>query len=120
MKEKSAIDLYIEEFDGDVQERMIKIKAIINKILPEATEKMGYNMPTFHWYKNVVYFGASKNHIGFYPTSSGVVYFKTLSNEYKTTKGAIQFPNNKPIPYDLIEKTVLFRKQEIEKKYKGA
>lgn len=117
MKEKNVIDAYIDEFDGDIKERMIKIRTIINKILPEATEKMGYNMPTFHWHENVVHFAASKTHIGFYPTPSGVDYFKTLSSDYKTSKGTVQLPNNKPIPYDLIEKTVLFRRQEVEKKH---
>ena len=118
MKEKNVIDVYIDEFDGELKNRMEKIRAIINEILPEATEKIGYNMPTFYWHENVVHFAIAKDHIGFYPSPSGVECFKILSDEYKTSKGTVQFPNNKPIPYDLIEKTVLFRKQEIEKKYK--
>ena len=117
MSEKNVIDAYIDTYDGEVKKRMIKLKELILKVLPEATEKLSYQMPTFYWYENVVHFAASKNHIGFYPTPSGVEYFKSLSDDYKTSKGTIQFLNEKPIPYDLIEKVVLFRKIEVKNKY---
>jgi uncharacterized protein YdhG (YjbR/CyaY superfamily) len=69
-------------------------------------------MPAFKLHGNLVYFAALKNHIGFYPTPSGIEAFKEELSPYKTSKGAIQFPLDKPIPYDLIEKIVQFRVNE--------
>jgi uncharacterized protein YdhG (YjbR/CyaY superfamily) len=67
-----------------------------------------------------VYFAALKNHIGFYPTPSGIEAFKEELSPYKTSKGAIQFPIDKPVPYDLIEKIVEFRVKENIAKAKRA
>ena len=69
-------------------------------------------MPGFKLNGSLVWFAAFKNHIGFYPTSSGIEAFKNELSSYKTSKGAIQFPLDKPIPYDLVEKIVLFRVKE--------
>jgi uncharacterized protein YdhG (YjbR/CyaY superfamily) len=66
-------------------------------------------MPTFFQQGNVVHFAAHKNHIGFYPTSSGIEVFKDKLNEYKSSKGAVQFPFDKPVPYELISEITKFR-----------
>ena len=73
-------------------------------------------MPTFVLYGNLVHFAACKNHIGFYPTPSGIDAFKHELSEYKGSKGAIQFPIQKPLPYELISKIVKFRVAENIKK----
>jgi uncharacterized protein YdhG (YjbR/CyaY superfamily) len=71
-------------------------------------------MPTFWQGENIVHFAAMKNHLGIYPGESGVEHFKDRLTEYVTTKGAIQFPYTKPIPYDLIAEIVKFRVTEAE------
>jgi len=76
-------------------------------------------MPTFYFHGNLVHFAAYKNHIGFYPTSSGIAAFIHELSDYKTSKGAVQFPLNKPLPYDLITKIVKFRVAENCKKAEG-
>jgi len=73
-------------------------------------------MPTFTFYGNLVYFAAWKNHIGFYPTSSATETFKHELSGYKGAKGTIQFPLQKPLPYELISKKVKFRVAENIKK----
>ena len=83
---------------------------------PDAAEKMSYGMPCFSLKQNVVYFAAFKNHIGFYPTASGVKAFEQELVGLKFSKGAIQFSLDKPIPKELIQKIVLFRLEEIDKK----
>ena len=100
------IDQYIELFSGDTKSRLIKIRETIKEIIPEASETIKYQMPTFFLFGNLIHFAAFKNHIGFYPTPSGIEAFKKELSEYVTTKGAIQFPNDKPIPYNLIKKIV--------------
>lgn len=69
-------------------------------------------MPTFFLKGNLVHFAALKNHIGFYPTPSGIEKFKDELSAYVSSKGAVQFPLNKPIPYDLVTKIVTFRVKE--------
>jgi uncharacterized protein YdhG (YjbR/CyaY superfamily) len=73
-------------------------------------------MPCFSLKQNIVYFAAFKNHIGFYPTSSGVKAFESELVGLKYSKGAIQFPLDKPIPKELIQKIVLFRLDEVLRK----
>ena len=76
------------------------------------TEAISYQIPTFKLDGNLVHFAAFKNHIGFYPTSSGIAAFEKDLSKYKTSKGTVQFPLDKPIPYDLVRKIVLFRVKE--------
>ena len=85
----------------------------IKKAAPEAVEAISYQIPTFKLNgKNLVHFAAFKNHIGFYPTSSGIEAFKEELSLYKGAKGSVQFPIKEPIPYDLVKKMVIFRVKE--------
>lgn len=104
-----TIDEYHAEFDKDIQKLLQSIRQIIKQSAPEAIETISYNMPTFKLNKNLVYYAAYKKHIGFYPSSSPLVVFKDELVDYKTSKGAIQFPIDKPLPISLIEKIVKFR-----------
>ena len=73
-------------------------------------------MPAFKLNGVLVYFAAFKNHIGFYPTSSGVAEFKKELSQYEVSKGTIRFPLDKPIPLDLIKKIVKYRvKENVDK-----
>jgi uncharacterized protein YdhG (YjbR/CyaY superfamily) len=70
-------------------------------------------MPTFKLKgSNLVHFAAHKKHIGFYPTPSGIEKFKGEISVYEWAKGSVQFPLDKPIPYDLISRIVEFRVKE--------
>src|SRR3990172_6049247 len=111
-KHYQTIDEYIKAFPKDVQIILEKIRQTIHKAAPEAVEAIAYRMPTFKLHGNLVHFAAFKNHIGFYPTPSGIESFKRELSSYITSKGAIQFPLDKPIPYDLIENIVIFRVKE--------
>lgn len=117
------IDEYIAGFPADVQEILQKVRATIHKAAPEAVETIDYQMPTFTLHGNLVHFGGFKHHIGFYPTPTGIEKFKEELSPYKGAKGSVQFPLDKPIPYDLISEIVAFRVKEnlarAEAKAKG-
>lgn len=118
MKENAnpkTIDEYIKKFPEDVQKILQKIRSIINDAAPDAVEKISYQMPTFYLRGNLVHFAAYKNHIGFYPTPSGIDAFKNEVSMYKWAKGSLQFPLDQPIPYELISKIVKFRVAENTK-----
>jgi len=111
-----SIDEYIGQFAPEVQEILKTLREVIKTSAPEAEEKISYGMPAFALHGNLVYFAAFKNHLGFYPTPSGISAFKDELSEYKSAKGSVQFPLSRPIPYDLISQIVKFRVSEnIEK-----
>jgi uncharacterized protein YdhG (YjbR/CyaY superfamily) len=110
--EITTIDSYIESCDEPIRPILHTIRETIKQAAPGATEAIKYAMPTFVLNGNLVHFAAHKNHIGFYPAPSALIAFNNEIEEYKSSKGAVQFPLNKPIPYELIEKMVHFRVSE--------
>lgn len=114
MEEKTfdTIDEYIVQFPDDIQDRLQAIRCAIREAAPEATEKISWQMPTFHQLGNVVHFAAFKNHIGFFPGASGVEVFADKLTAYKTSKGTIQFPYGQPTPLDLVKEITRFRVDE--------
>ena len=116
-KQSTTIDEYIKTFPADIQLILEKMRQTIRKAAPEAEETIAYQMPTFKLNgKNLVHFAAFKNHIGFYPTPSGIEAFNKELSPYKGAKGSVQFPIDKPIPFNLVEKIVIFRVKENLKK----
>ncbi|HEX7904551.1 MAG TPA: DUF1801 domain-containing protein [Chitinophagaceae bacterium] len=102
------IDEYIAGFSKDVQKNLEQIRAVIKKTAPAAEETIKYGMPTFTLFGNLVYFAAYKHHIGFYPVPTGDLAFKKELSGYKTGRGSIQFPLNKPMPVALVTKIVKY------------
>jgi len=111
-----SIDEYIMKFPLEVQQILQKLRKVIKESAPDAEETISYQMPTFVLHGNLVHFAAYKNHIGFYPTPSGIEAFKDKLSEYKGAKGSVQFPIEKPLPYELIAEIVKFRVVENTKK----
>lgn len=107
-----TIDEYILQFPQEVQEILKALRKVIREAAPDAEEKMSWQMPTFALHGNLVHFAAHKKHIGFYPAPSGIEAFKHELSEYKGAKGSVQFPLDKPMPYELISRIVKFRVEE--------
>jgi len=110
------IDEFIAGFPADVQKVLKKVRATIKKAAPKAEEPINYGIPTFSLNGNLVHFSAFKNHIGFYPTPSGIEKFKKELSVYEGAKGSVKFPLDQPIPHELITKIVKFRVEENLKK----
>jgi uncharacterized protein YdhG (YjbR/CyaY superfamily) len=108
----TSIDEYIAGFPEEIQEKLQKVRQTVRQAAPEAKETIKYRMPTFELKGNLVHFAAYKQHIGFYPAPSGIENFQEELATYKSSKGAIQFPLEKPIPYGLIAEIVRFRVKE--------
>ena len=116
-KKAANIDEYIRRFPLHVQARLQKVRATIRKAAPrDAEEAIKYQMPTFVWNGNLIHFAAYQNHIGLYPGSKPIVNFKDELADYKTSKGAIQLPLDKPIPVGLITKIVKFNVKRFSDK----
>ncbi|WP_377919210.1 iron chaperone [Algoriphagus winogradskyi] len=112
----SSVEEYLSWCSPEVREKLEQMRTTILKALPKAKEVISYNMPAFKTTEVLVYFAAAKKHIGFYPTNSGVAEFKKELKNYVTSKGAIQFPLDKPLPLKLIADISQFRAAEAEKR----
>jgi uncharacterized protein YdhG (YjbR/CyaY superfamily) len=112
----NSIDEYIATFPEEIQTILQEIRETIKAAAPDAEEKISYQMPTFALKGNLVHFAAFKNHIGFYPTPSGIEAFKEEIARYQGAKGSIRFPLDEPMPLDLITRIVKMRVAENLKK----
>lgn len=108
-------DAYISAFVPEVQALLQQLRATIHAALPLAEETIAYGMPAFRQRVNIVYYAGYKNHIGFYPSSAPIAHFAQDLKGFKTSKGAIQFPLDKPLPVTLIRRIVKWRLAEAEK-----
>jgi uncharacterized protein YdhG (YjbR/CyaY superfamily) len=118
MKTRTApkdIDEYIAGFSVEVQKLLEKIRKTVKKAAPGAEETISYQIPTFTLKgKYLIYFAAFKNHIGLYPAPRGVEEFKKELSVYGGGKGTLQFPLDKPIPFELISRIVRFKVKHLE------
>jgi uncharacterized protein YdhG (YjbR/CyaY superfamily) len=107
-----SIDEYISGFPAEVQEILRTLRDVIRQAAPGAEEKISYQMPTFVLLGNLVHVAAFQKHIGLYPAPSAIAAFSSELARYKGGKGSVQFPIDKPLPYDLISRVVQFRVAE--------
>jgi uncharacterized protein YdhG (YjbR/CyaY superfamily) len=112
-----TVDEYIAAFPADIKKRMQQLRKTIRAAAPKADEVISYQMPGYKYFGMLVYFAAYKNHIGFYPGAGGVLEFYKKLSSFKSAKGSVQFPHDRPIPYDVISKIVKFRVKQNEEKF---
>lgn len=108
----TSIDEYIALFPVDIQKKLQEMRRTIRAAAPDAVEKISYRMPTFYLQGNLVHFAAFKNHIGFFPTSSGVQAFAEEISAYASSKGTLQFPLDQPLPLELVSRITKYRVAE--------
>lgn len=106
------IDEYIAQFPPGIQDLLHQLRSTIRAAAPEAKEVISYKMPGFRYKGMLVWFAMFRKHIGFFPTNSGVTAFEDQLSAFRYSKGAIQFPLDKPLPLDLVTKIVRFRVDE--------
>ena len=92
LAEPMDVDEYIDAQPPNILQDLRLVRARIRMALPGAVEKISWQMPTYWQGQNLIHFAAQKRHIGIYPGAEAMVHFATRLENYKTTKGAIQFP----------------------------
>jgi len=108
----ATVEEYIAQYDGEIQERLKKLRELVLSCSPDITEKISWGMITFVLNGNLVHFAGEKRHIGFHPAPSAIEAFAPKLTDYKCSKGTVQLPYDKPVPYDLIREMVQFRVHE--------
>jgi uncharacterized protein YdhG (YjbR/CyaY superfamily) len=114
------VSAYIAQAPKEAQAKLRQLRAIIKATAPQAKEYMGYGMPAYDYKGKLAYFGGYKKHIGFYPLPATIHANINALKAYKTSKGAIQFPLDKPLPVTLIKRLLAFRMKENNAKAKAA
>lgn len=108
-----SIDAYIADQAEEVRPLLQSVRKTIRAAAPDAVEKISWSMPTFWQGENLIHFAAFKRHIGLYPGGEATAEFAERLTGYKTSKGAIQLPLDKPIDYQLITDIVKWRLTQI-------
>ena len=114
----SEVDEYLAEQPIDVQPLLQSVRDTIRGAAPDATERISWRMPTFWQGENLIHFAAFKKHIGIYPGSEAMVAFADRLEGYKTSKGALQLPLDKPLDLDLVGDITRWRVRRVEEKQK--
>src|SRR4051812_40707442 len=114
-----TVDEYLSTFPESVKSTLEKLRKTIKQAAPKAEEVISYNMPAFKLNGMLVYYAAYQNHIGFYPTRSGVSVFKDELANYETSKGTVKFPIDKALPLGLVKEIVKFRVEENNEKVRA-
>jgi uncharacterized protein YdhG (YjbR/CyaY superfamily) len=112
MEAAASVDEYLATMPDATRAKLEAIRRTIRETAPDATEKIGYGIPTFVFHGNLVHFAGYEGHIGFYPGASGVRQFADELEGYETSKGTIRFPLDEPLPLDLVRRIVEFRVRE--------
>ena len=115
MDAPKTIDEHIAQFPAETQNLLKQVREVIRLVAPDAVEAIAYGIPTYRLHGKLVHFAGYAHHIGFYPGSEAIEVFKEELISYKTSKGTIQFPLNKPIPLDLVRKITEYRVQKSRK-----
>jgi uncharacterized protein YdhG (YjbR/CyaY superfamily) len=113
-----TVSQYIASYPKDVQKKLREMRGAIKSYAPGAIEGLKWSMPAFSYDRILVTFAGFKNHIGFYPTPSAITAFKKDLAKYKTARGSVQFPHDKPLPLALIKKITKFRAKELKQENK--
>jgi len=90
-----------------------RVRATIAAAVPSADEKMSYGMPSFWQGTTLMWYSATRRHLGIYPTASGVAAFADRLRAYDTSKGTIRIPWEVPTPYGLIGEIAAFRAGQV-------
>jgi len=108
-----GVDEYLAGLVPAQRAVMEQVRAVIARVAPLAQERMGYGMPSFWQGETLIWYAATKRHLGIYPTASGVDTFADRLSGYDTSRGTIRIPWDQPIPYDLIGDIAAFRAGQV-------
>jgi len=119
-KQASDVDTYLAKVPEPARTTLEKMRATIRSVVPkEATEGLSYGMPAFRYKGALVGYAAFKNHCSFFPMQASLIdELKDELKSYRTSKGTLQFPQDKPLPAALLKKMVKLRVAENERRGK--
>jgi uncharacterized protein YdhG (YjbR/CyaY superfamily) len=113
MLKPKTVDEYIDYAPEEAQDKLREIRAILKKVVPNATEALKWGSPVFEEKRILFAYAAFKSHLNFMPTHSSMEPFKAELEKYTTGKDTILFPYDKPLPKTLIRKIAAYRAKDV-------
>lgn len=111
------VDEYLASVPEPARSTLKKMRAVIRFAVPsEASETISYRIPAIKYKGTLLWFAAFSDHCSLFPTATVIQTFKNELNGYKTSKGTIHFPVDKPLPTALLKKLVKARVAQVEGK----
>lgn len=108
MEQNIMVD-YILSSPEIAQPHLTEVYNLLEELLGDKTTKVtAFQMPTYRAKKNVVYFNATKKHVGIYPGPVAIAAFQDEFGEYDFSKGTLRIKYTQPVPTELIKKLVLY------------
>ncbi|HNB41183.1 MAG TPA: DUF1801 domain-containing protein [Anaerolineales bacterium] len=115
-----SIDEYIVACPPESQDYMQQIRKLIRSLVPDAKERISYQMAAFERNgKNFIHFAGWKKHVSLYPVPAGSEAFEREIAKYVDGKGTVKFALDEPLPIKLIERVVKLHLAVNKKKAKG-
>jgi uncharacterized protein YdhG (YjbR/CyaY superfamily) len=115
-----SIDEYIAACPPDSQDYLQQIRKLIHTLVPDAKEKISYQIACFELNDmNLIHFAGWKKHVSLYPVPAGSEAFELQIKPYVSDKGTVKFPLDEPLPIKLIERVVKLHLDVNKKKAKG-
>ncbi len=108
MANPKNISSYIRNEPAPVQKVLRRVRTLVAKAAPRATEKLAWGMPTFYLEGNLLHFAAFKEHMSIFPGTDAIIHFKRELARFPTSKGTIQIPYEESIPAALVAKIVKY------------
>lgn len=107
-----TVDEYFSTLPVSTQKVLKEVRKKIKQTVPDAEEVISYNIPEFKFHGLLIWYAAFKDHVSLFPKTTAIKVFSKELSKYEVSKGTIQFPIDKPIPFGLITRIVKFRVKE--------
>lgn len=111
-----AVTAYIDAAEEPGRSRLRKLRAVIRREAPDAVERIAYGLATWHQSENLIHLGAFRQHVGIYPGPAAIEAFADDLTSFKSSKGAIQLPHDKPLPIELVRRITRWRVEQVAQK----
>jgi uncharacterized protein YdhG (YjbR/CyaY superfamily) len=113
-----GVEAYLAGVPEPARTTLRKMRAMIRSVVPkEATEGLSYGMPAFRYKGALVAYAAFKDHCSFFPMQASLIdEMQEELTAYRTSKGTLQFPREKPLPAGLVKKMVKRRVEENQQR----
>lgn len=116
-----SVNAYFNSQPEKTKQALLELKECILKVVPNTTELFNYNIPAYTLVEGgkreqQILIAGYKKHVGFYPHPTTIEKFEAELRSYKTGKGTVQFPLDKPLPKELIIKMIKYRLELLNNK----
>ncbi len=111
----SAVDEYLDKVNAAQRPGLNRIRTIVKQVASDAEEVISYAMPGFKYKgKYLITYAPFKDHSSIFPGAEAIEANKHQLEGFESSKGTVQFTDDKPIPEDVLIAIVKNRMASID------